>query len=99
MYTQPYPMTPFETHPAFYNRPIRLSTEETATPLQVLQDFFQNCPLGETRRLLWQVVEAALALPDSAFDDASERRTLLWLYRELERVLEAALLLSEKSTS
>lgn len=96
---KPLSMTPFETHPAFYNRPIRLSAEEKAAPLEVLQDFFQTCPLATLRRLLWQTVEAALALPHSVYDEATERQHLLWLYRELETALEAAALLCEKENT
>lgn len=87
-------MEPFSLHPAFYNRPIRLGAEETTDPQQVLQDFFQTCPLAEIRRVLAQTIEAALSLPYSPFDAAGERQSLLWLHRHIEEVLEAAWLLS-----
>lgn len=87
-------MNPFQSHPDFYNRPIRLSPEETE-PLEVLQSFFQNCPLAEVRRILWQMVETSLVVPYSVFDEAGHRQTLLWFYRELETVLEAGWLLCE----
>jgi len=90
-------MTPFELHPDFYNQPIRLDDAEKAEPLEVLQDFFNHCAFTDIRRLLWLMTEASLARPNSAFDNASERQTLLWFYRSLETVLEAARLLCEKN--
>jgi len=92
-------MTPFTLHPAFYNQPIPLTSDEKAAPREVLLDFFQNCPFSEIRRLLWQSVEAALALPHSAFDEAAERQSLLWFYRSVEEVLEAAYLLSREQNA
>ncbi|MET0392736.1 MAG: hypothetical protein ABW019_06325 [Chitinophagaceae bacterium] len=90
-------MTPFSLHPHFYNQPIRLRPEEAAAPQQVLQEFFEVFPLADTRRLLWLAVEAALSQPHSPFDDAAERQSLLWLYHQLERMLEAGLLLGRAS--
>lgn len=89
-------MNHFQSHPDFYNHPIRLSEEDKAGPLEILQDFFQNCPLSDVRQLLWHMVETSLAVPDCVFDSASERQTLLWFYRELETVLEAGWVLCEK---
>lgn len=95
-FTKPLPMNSFELHPAFYSRPIHLCPEEQANPLEVLQDFFFCNPLPDVRLLLWQVVSNSLCVPDSVFDQASHRQSLLALYRDLERVLEAAWLLSEQ---
>lgn len=89
-------METFHNHSAFYNRPIHLTAAEKAGPQEVLQDFFHNCPLSDIRRLLWQLLETSLCVPDSPFDKAEERQMLLWFYRQLERTLEAALLLSEQ---
>jgi hypothetical protein len=89
-------MTPFELHPAFYSRPIHLSKEEQANPLELLQDFFFCNLLPDIRSLLWQMVVNSLCVPDSAFDQAGHRQSLLALYRDLERVLEAAWLLSHR---
>ena len=88
-------MTPYALHPAFYNQPIRLLPEEVAAPQQVLQEFFESFELADTRRLLWLAVEAALSLPHSPFDVAEERQSLLWLYHQLERMLEAGMLLGQ----
>jgi len=89
-------MNYFQTHPGFYDEPIRLSEEEKGEPLEILRSFFQNCPLSQIRRLLWQMVETSLAVPYSVFDKASERQTLLWFYREVETVLEAGLLICQQ---
>lgn len=87
-------MNHFQHHPDFYNRPIHLSLEEQANPLEILQDFFFCNPLADVRELLWNMVANSLCVPDSVFDDAGQRQSLMALYRDIERVLEAALLLS-----
>lgn len=87
-------MNPFESHPDFFNQPLRLSEEEKEQPLETLRDFFDNCPLSTVRKILWNMVETSLSLPHSVYDDAGERRYLLWFYRQLEATLEASLLLS-----
>lgn len=86
-------MTSFELHSAFYNQPIRLSEEEKTDPLETLREFFQECPLSTVRRTLSHMVETSLSLPHSVYDDAGERRYMLWLYRQMERALEAGWLL------
>jgi hypothetical protein len=89
-------MNTFKLHPAFYNQPIRLSEEEQANPLEVLQDFFFCNQLQDIRPLLWNMVVTSLCMPHSVFDEAGQRQSLLGLYRDLERVLEAARLLCEQ---
>lgn len=89
-------MTPYSLHPFFYSRPIRLSPEEQASPVEILDDFFFCNPLPDLRELLWQTVSLSLCVPDSTFDQADRRQSLLALYLDLERVLEAARLLSKQ---
>lgn len=89
-------MNSFTLHPAFYSRPIHLSGEEQANPLELLHDFFFCNPLPDVRGLLWQMVVNSLCTPNSVFDQAGHRQSLLALHRDLERVLEAAWLLSEQ---
>jgi len=45
------------------------------------------------------MVETSLALPHSVFDEAGERRWLLWFYRELEKKLEAGWLFDQAKTT
>jgi len=89
-------MNHFQSHPVLFNQLIRLSEEQKAAPLETLRDFYDNCPLSQQRQLLWRLVETALAVPYSVFDNAAERQTLLWFYREFETVLEAGWLLCQK---
>jgi hypothetical protein len=90
-------MSHFQNHPSFYNDPIRLSVEGEEQPLEVLREFFEICPLGEVRSTLWNMVETSLAASHSVYDDAGERKTLLWFYRQLETALEAGLLLCRQN--
>jgi len=90
-------MNSFQLHPDFYNRPIQLSPGEQTKPMEILRNFFDNCPLATVRKTLWQMVETALAVPYSVYDNAGERQSLLWFYRELEMALEAGWLLSQRN--
>lgn len=90
-------MNSFQLHPDFYNRPIQLSRGEQAKPMEMLHNFFDNCPLATVRKTLCQMVETSLAVPYSVYDNAGERQTLLWFCRELEIVLEAGWLLSQQN--
>jgi len=87
-------MTPFTLHPEFYDRPIRLDATEQKYPLTVLREFFDECPLGQVRQTLWQMVETALQADHTLYDKAPDRHHLLWFYRSAEAVLEAGWLLS-----
>jgi hypothetical protein len=91
-------MEPFELHPDFYDRPIRLTEEEMADPLAVLRFFFSGTPLSETRQMLWDMVTASLRIRDClAFETPEQRENLLLLYHDIERALEAAWLISEQT--
>jgi hypothetical protein len=92
-------MSHFQSHPDFYNHPIRLGKEQKTAPLEILRDFFDNCPLSTLRQTLWNMVETSLAVPYSVYDTAGERQYLLWFYRELETVLEAGWLLSRQNNN
>lgn len=91
-------MTPFQSHPAFYNRAIRLSAEEQQDPRGVLQEFLSECPLAECRQLLWQMTETALQADHTLYDEAAERHRLLWFYQQVEKALEAGWLLAHPGT-
>jgi len=51
--------------------------------------------MADVRRLLWLTIQAALSQSHSPFDNAGERQSLLWLYHQLERMLEAGMLLGQ----
>lgn len=89
-------MNHFTHHPAFYNQPIRLSAEEQAQPLAVIKEFFEVCPLSQGRQLLWHMAENALRADYTLYDSAKERSQLLWFYRELERTMEACVVLANQ---
>lgn len=78
------------------NRPLKLSPEQMEKPISVLRNFFQDAHLPEIRETLWKLVESVLSMKNAGFDEAEERSHLLWFYRELEIMIEAAFLLCEK---
>ncbi|MET0392735.1 MAG: hypothetical protein ABW019_06320 [Chitinophagaceae bacterium] len=88
-------MNPFELHPEFYNQPIHLTPEEMSDPREALRDIFLSTTLCEMRQHLWKMVEACIGTVDpGAFETGEQRQDLLLTWHDLERALEAALLLS-----
>ena len=88
-------MNPFELHPDFYNQPIHLTPEEMSDPREALRDIFLSTTLLEMRQHLWKMVEACIGTVDpGAFETGEQRQDLLLAWHDVERALEAALLLS-----
>jgi hypothetical protein len=85
-----------DNHSEQSNRPLKLSPEQVEKPISVLRNFFQDAHLPEIRETLWKLVESVLSAKNAGFDEAEERSHLLWFYRELEIMIEAAFLLCEK---
>jgi hypothetical protein len=90
-------MSQSDNHPEQGNRPVKLTPEQMEKPILVLRNFFQEAHLPEIRETLWKLVESVLSMKNAGFDDAEERSHLLWFYRELETMIEAAFLLCEKA--
>lgn len=88
-------MNSLQLHPEFYSQPIHLSPEEMNDPKDTLRDIFAGTSLLEMRQQLWKMVEACIGTPDpDAFETGEQRQNILLTYHDIERVLEAALLLS-----
>ena len=88
-------MSHFQQHPAFFNKPIRLTEEEKKDPMSVIIDFFTDYNLSEVREIHQNMDHICLTSDAPPFDDPEERDSLL-SFREIEeKVLEAALILME----
>lgn len=92
-------MSHFQQHSKFYNLPIHLSEDEMKAPLSVVDDFFTDYKLNEIRELNDQTLHICLTCDSPPFDNGSERDRILDYRRKEERVLEAAYLLLQESTS
>lgn len=87
----------FELHPEFYNQPILLTEEEKKYPLSVIKKIFDDVKLVEVRMHLHNLLEVALTRPNTIYDDASERDTVLCLIKQLEKVIEMAWLVNDNN--
>jgi hypothetical protein len=87
----------FELHPEFYNQPILLTEEEKKYLLLVIKKFFGDVTLVEVRKHLHNLLEVALTRPNTIYDDASERDTVLYLIKQLEKVIEMAWLVNDNN--
>ena len=83
----------FMDHPDFYNRPICLI--QNAEPLTVVSRFFADFSLSELRNILWNWFEAAITSDNDLYSDPEDRATLLYRYRRLEELIEAAFVLNQ----
>ena len=72
---------------------LHLEEEEKKHPLIVLERFFTDYRLNEFRHHLWEMVETCLTTLNVEFNEPEARADLLLHYRDLQRVLEAGLLL------
>lgn len=90
---KPLAMHNFELHPEFYNQPILLTEEETKDPSSVIKQFFEDIKLIEVRIQLHNLLEAALTRPNTIYDDASERDTVVCFVKQLEKVIDATSML------
>jgi hypothetical protein len=56
----------------------------------VLEDFFTDFGLQETKEALWEMVEVCLTADNIAFQKAEDRENLLYRYKHLEKMLTAS---------
>lgn len=90
-------MSQFLRQKDLFDRVIQLKEEEKQDPMLVVDRFFHDYRLHECRHQLWKMVETCLTTENDSYGDAEERGNLLLQYRDLERLLEANLLLLKKS--
>ena len=88
-------MSHFQQHPAFFNKPIKLTEEEKKTPMRVIIDFFTDYNLSEVREIHQNIDHICLTSGAPPFDDPEERDNLLSFRESEEKVMEAALILME----
>jgi hypothetical protein len=82
-------------HAEFYNQPILLTEEEKQDPLPVIKRFFEDVKLVEVRTHLYNLLEVPLTTPNTIYDEASERDTVLCCVKQLEKVIEIAYILQK----
>lgn len=86
-------MSHFQQHPAFFNKPIRLTEAEKRDPMSVIVDFFTDYNMSEVREIHQNMDHICLTSDAPPFDDPEERDSLLSFRESEEKVLEAALIL------
>jgi hypothetical protein len=70
-----------------------LSKEQQQNPITVLEEFFSNYHLQDIRECLWDWLEAALASENGTYQTGKARGSLLFLYKNIETLTEAAFIL------
>jgi hypothetical protein len=89
----------FQQHQEFFDKPIRLSDQEKANPISVIEGFFTDYRLSEIRELNQQMDHICLSTDSPPFQDADERDRLLGYREDEEKALEAAFLIWRNSDS
>lgn len=89
-------MSLFLDQKELFDRILLLEEHEVQEPMVVLERFFSDYRLHECRYFLWTMVETCLTTDNTEFSDAEERASLMMNYKNLERVLEAGMLLLQR---
>ena len=92
-------MSQFLEYPEIFDKPVRLDQEEREDPFQVMTDFFRDHHLHECRHQLWEMVNCCLTSDYPEWDESFERGALLQQYQDLERLLEAVLLVVQQKAA
>lgn len=87
----------YQLHPEIFDLPILLTEKEKEAPLGVIKDFFTDYKMSEIRELHHQVHQICLTRDAPPFDEGSERDRLILFRERIEKLLEAAWLLSTTS--
>lgn len=74
------------------NRILRLNPEEITDPNLVVVDFFMNYHLKDVREAMWEWLSAGLTSSNEYFNTGRERSNLLFLYENIEKLIEAVYL-------
>jgi hypothetical protein len=86
----------YNTHPQWYNQPLRLTKEQKQDPLPVLDEFFQNYHLNEVRQTLWEWLSEVLSSPRSISNDYHDRNNHIFFYEKIESAIEAVFIIKKK---
>ena len=81
---------------SLYNQPVRLTQEQMADPDSVLNDFFSWYHLDDLRQMLWEWMQAAMITDNGIYETSKERSNLLFFYRNMELLVEAAYLIRQQ---
>jgi hypothetical protein len=74
----------------FYNKAVRLSKKQRKNPAAVIREFYTWYHLDDLRNFLWEWMEAVVSSDCEQFESARDRSNLLFFYRNLELLAEAA---------
>jgi hypothetical protein len=88
----------FVLHPEIFNSPVLISNTEAAAN-ETLWEFFTDNRLNMVRYYLWDMAEVCITAENEIFADHNERANLLQRVKDIEKVLEAALILSHVNNS
>src|ERR1700759_2892502 len=92
-------MSPFLEQKELFNKILLLEEQEILEPMRVFEQFFGDYKLHECRSILWSMVETCVTTDNTWFSDPAERASLMMNCKNLERLLEAASLMLERSKS
>lgn len=79
-----------------YNQPIRLTEKQLHEPERILKEFFSWYHLDDFRELLWEWMQVAMTAENSVYETSKERSNLMFFYRNIELLVEAAYVLRQE---
>ena len=103
LYTRHNDVPPNPTDPAAssaikqpYKKPIHLTEQEQKNPLMVLAEFVEDFSLPSVQQVFSTMVEICLTTENYIYNQSRARDDLLYVFKHLNRLLEAAYLLIQQ---
>jgi hypothetical protein len=86
-------MSQFLEQKELFDGVLFLNEDEKQDPMLAIERFFGDYRLHECRHHLWTMVETCLTTDNTGFSEAEDRENLLLHYQDLQRLLEAGVML------
>ena len=92
-------MKTHNSHPQWYNQPLRLNEDQLKNPALIFDDFFQCYHLNEVRQTMWQWLVAVVSSAGSVSDDHHERNNHMYFYEKMEALVEGVWIMRQGSAA
>lgn len=87
----------YNNHPQWYNQPLRLNEEQRRNPLEILEEFFQNYHLNDTREILWYWLTEVIASSRLVSRNEHHQGNQMYFYERIEELIEAAFIITKRT--
>lgn len=86
----------FEDHPELFGQPLRYNPE-VISPEVIIDDFFSDYSLVESREILWTLFHVAITTHNDFYSKPVERANLFYRCKRMEKLFEANSILAKRN--